>query len=547
MGLWVFSVIPLAFLHVIVAQDIMTATVVVNGAARVAETDDNYVCATLDWWPHDKCDYNHCPWGYTSAVNLDFKLIGFQSGFVAFGPLRIRIGGSLQDQVLYDVGKLGSTCHSFFKMKWGLFGFSKGCLHMDRWDSLNNLFSRTGAMVTFGLNALRGRHKMWGRHWGGPWNSTNTYDFISYTISKGHKIDSWEYGNELSGTGIGANVHVDTYAKDVIKLKEIIDELYKNSKKKPSIIAPGGFFEKDWYAKLLKITGPGTINVVTHHIYNLGAGVDPHLIQHIMDPNYLSRVSKTFGNLSQTIQQNGPWASAWVGESGGAYNSGGFHISDTFVNSFWYLDQLGLAATYNTKVYCRQTLVGGHYSLLNTTTFVPNPDYYRQSPMISLVFEGENCSNTLLLVFFVFGFNSALLWHRLMGKTVLDVTSTASPYLRYYAHCSKGRQQGITVLLINLSNSTRFIVNDRLKKSVSWIGSEATDGSLLREEYHLSPKDGNLRSKIMLLNGNPLQLTEKGDIPKLEPMRYRLSSPLYISSSSISFIVLPNFGAQACA
>ncbi|CAN1839785.1 Heparanase-like protein 1 [Linum perenne] len=520
----------------------MTATVVVNGAARVAETDDNYVCATLDWWPHDKCDYNHCPWGYTSAVNLVRLFDWFYSSFVAFGPLRIRIGGSLQDQVLYDVGKLGSTCHSFFKMKWGLFGFSKGCLHMDRWDSLNNLFSRTGAMVTFGLNALRGRHKMWGRHWGGPWNSTNTYDFISYTISKGHKIDSWEYGNELSGTGIGANVHVDTYAKDVIKLKEIIDELYKNSKKKPSIIAPGGFFEKDWYAKLLKITGPGTINVVTHHIYNLGAGVDPHLIQHIMDPNYLSRVSKTFGNLSQTIQQNGPWASAWVGESGGAYNSGGFHISDTFVNSFWYLDQLGLAATYNTKVYCRQTLVGGHYSLLNTTTFVPNPDYY-----------------------------SALLWHRLMGKTVLDVTSTASPYLRYYAHCSKGRQ-GITVLLINLSNSTRFIVNirssstsgldleaihpgskssssfmDRLKKSVSWIGSEATDGSLLREEYHLSPKDGNLRSKIMLLNGNPLQLTEKGDIPKLEPMRYRLSSPLYISSSSISFIVLPNFGAQACA
>ncbi|CAN0870887.1 Heparanase-like protein 1 [Linum grandiflorum] len=458
----------------------------------------------------------------------------------AFSPLRIRIGGSLQDQVLYDVGNLGSNCHSFFKMKWGLFGFSKGCLHMDRWDSLNSLFSRTGAMVTFGLNALRGRHKTWGKHWGGSWNSTNTYDFISYTISKGHKIDSWEYGNELSGTGIGASVSVDTYAKDVIKLREIVDKLYKNSKTKPSVIAPGGFFEKDWYAKLLKITGPGTINVVTHHIYNLGAGVDPHLIQHIVDPNYLSRVSKTFGNLSQTIQQNGPWASAWVGESGGAYNSGGFHISDTFVNSFWYLDQLGLAATYNTKVYCRQTLVGGHYSLLNTTTFVPNPDYY-----------------------------SALLWHRLMGKTVLGVTSTASPYLRYYAHCSRGRQ-GITLLLINLSNSTRFIVNvrsssssalnlqasepgtkrsfvDSLKRTVSWIGREATDGTLFREEYHLSPKGGDLRSKTMLLNGNPIQLTEKGDIPKLEPVRYRLSSPLYISASSISFIVLPNFGAPACA
>lgn len=43
-----------------------------------------------------------------------------------------------------------------------------------------------------------------------------------------------------------------------------------------------------------------------------------------------------------------------------------------------YLDQLGMASRYKTKVYCRQTLVGGNYGLLNTTTLVPNPDYYRQ-------------------------------------------------------------------------------------------------------------------------------------------------------------------------
>ncbi|KAK1405356.1 hypothetical protein POM88_004961 [Heracleum sosnowskyi] len=126
------------------------------------------------------------------------------------------------------------------------------------------------------------------------------------------------------------------------------------------------------------------------------------------------RVTKTFSSLEQTIQTNGPWASAWVGESGGAYNSGGRHVSDTFVNSFWYLDQLGIAAKYNTKVYCRQTLIGGHYGLMNATTLVPNLDYYRQGIC-------------------------ALLWHRLMGKWVLSVESNASPHLRSYAHCSKGR------------------------------------------------------------------------------------------------------------
>ena len=44
---------------------------------------------------------------------------------------------------------------------------------------------------------------------------------------------------------------------------------------------------------------------------------------------------------------------------------------------FRYLDQLGMSAKYNTKTYCRQSFIGGNYDLLNTTTFQPNPDYYR--------------------------------------------------------------------------------------------------------------------------------------------------------------------------
>ena len=62
----------------------------------------------------------------------------------AFQHLRIRIGGSLQDQVLYDIGPLRSPCHPFRKINDGLFGYSKGCLCMNRWDKLNRLFSRTG-------------------------------------------------------------------------------------------------------------------------------------------------------------------------------------------------------------------------------------------------------------------------------------------------------------------------------------------------------------------------------------------------------------------
>lgn len=52
------------------AQDIEHARIIINANEKVAETDYNFICATLDWWPHDKCDYNQCPWGYSSVINL---------------------------------------------------------------------------------------------------------------------------------------------------------------------------------------------------------------------------------------------------------------------------------------------------------------------------------------------------------------------------------------------------------------------------------------------------------------------------------------------
>lgn len=60
----------LASLPGILAQQVTHATITVDGTVTMAKTDDNFVCATLDWWPHDKCNYNHCPWWYSSVINL---------------------------------------------------------------------------------------------------------------------------------------------------------------------------------------------------------------------------------------------------------------------------------------------------------------------------------------------------------------------------------------------------------------------------------------------------------------------------------------------
>jgi heparanase len=85
-----------------------------------------------------------------------------------------------------------------------------------------------------------------------------------------------------------------------------------------------------------------------------------------------------------------------------------------------------------------------------------------------------------------------------------------------------------------------------LKRTVSWVGSKASDGQEKREEYHLSAKEGNPFARTMLLNGAPLELTEDGDIPELYPVEVSVNSPIYVAPLSIAFVIFPDFEAEAC-
>lgn len=488
----------------------------VKGATSIAKTDENFICATLDWWPDTKCNYNQCPWGRAGILNLDLKNKILANAIKAFSPLRIRIGGSLQDQVVYGVGTSSPKCPHFKRRDDELFGFSKGCLPMDRWDLINNFFNETGAKITFGLNALVGRRKAGGGDslMVGEWNPKNAHDLIRYTASKGYKIDSYELGNELCGSGVAARIEAEQYGRDIVVLKKLVQELYPDHATRPKVLGPAGFYDKQWFDTFLQTSGPNVVDGLTHHIYNLGAGVDPNLINKVQDPSFLDQIAQTYRDISGSIKQHGPWSRAWVGEAGGAYNSGGKYVSHSFVDGFWYLDQLGMTSTFNHKVFCRQSLIGGNYGLLSTSTFIPNPDYY-----------------------------GALLWHRLMGTRVLFASHTGSPYLRAYSHCSK-ETTGIAVLVINMSNSTTFEV---LVEGDTNLNYQEYKNANEREEYHLTPKDGNILSDVLLLNGAPLKLTELFDIPAMKPKLVDAASPLKLSPHSIVYAVLKGFKAPACA
>ncbi|KAM0932069.1 putative glycosidase [Dioscorea sansibarensis] len=447
-----------------------------------------------------------------------------------FSSLKVRLGGTLQDKVIYDIGNAGEPCTSFVKNSSEMFGFTQGCLPQSRWDELNHFFRKTGAAVVFGLNSLNGRVPLQDGSVGGPWNSTNAAALIRYTVKKGYKIHGWELGNELSGNGIGTRISADQYAADVINLKSIVNELYKNSTvKKPLVIAPGGFFDADWFGKLINQTKANSLDAVSHHIYNLGPGVDEHLIDKILDPKYLDGEESVFSNLQSILRSSGSSAKAWVGEAGGAYNSGRNLVTNSFVFSFWYLDQLGMASKYDTKTYCRQSLIGGNYGLLNTTTFKPNPDYY-----------------------------SALLWHRLMGRKVLETRFNSTNKIRAYVHCAR-KSKGITVLLINLegNRTSQVYITSREfhSKKVSELGKKRTSfhhhkipraSRHMRYEYHLTAKDAKLQSQTMLLNNNTLEVDSNGNIPKLKPIEVKSHKPITIKPFSIVFAHIPYFHAPAC-
>ncbi|GLT33928.1 hypothetical protein SLA2020_084810 [Shorea laevis] len=183
-----------------------------------------------------------------------------------------------------------------------------------------------------------------------------------------------------------------------------------------------------------------------------------------------------------------------------------------------------MTSTFNHKVFCGQTFIGGNYALLNTTTFTPNPDYY-----------------------------GALLWQRLMGKRVLPATHQGSPFMRVYSHCAKQKPR-VTLILINMAGSTSFNVtlfNDEnlYLKSVNQdsASNSGFKGYQPREEYHLMPKDGNIRSDVALLNGTPLLLTESLDILAMSPELVDASSAITVAADSIVFVTIRDFHALACA
>ena len=176
--------------------------------------------------------------------------------------------------------------------------------------------------------------------------------------------------------------------------------------------------------------------------------------------------------------------------------------SDRFEGTFWWLDQLGALARRGQPITIRQTLSGSNYGLIDDVTLEPRPDYW-----------------------------ASVLWRRLMGERVLDVSRTAvDDYVRVYAHCSEGPPGTVGVLVINL------LEDETVRIKLNGITSE-------RQEIYILTSDA-LDSKDIMLNGTVLR-DDNGTLPLLEPVIMD-GGALDIPPLAMAFILFPFENAAAC-
>jgi heparanase 1 len=190
-----------------------------------------------------------------------------------------------------------------------------------------------------------------------------------------------------------------------------------------------------------------------------------------------------------------PAAQVWLGETGPAQCGGEPGLSDTFVSTFWWLDQLGSLARHGQRVQIRQDLVGSDYGLLRASDHSPNPDYW-----------------------------SSLLWKRLMGPSVYAASvSSGGGLVRAYVHGTPGTS-GVTLLLLNLSETRAAQV------TLAGVGAVAT-------QYQVTAAAP--LSRDLFLNGAPLALDPSGAVPALAGRSVWLGPAVQLPPLSYTLLVFP--------
>lgn len=361
---------------------------------RNIRSGDRFACVTLDWWPNDKYSSNpgaHYPWVNASILNLDLTEPMLTEALEALAPVRLRVGGSLADQIYYsgtgeNEDDNPSSCAEPMANASMILGYGQGCITASRLDALLALCANSHAELVFGLNGLYGRAPAPSTTelWTGPWNATNAEGLLRHIHTlydeSSSPLVAVELGNEIDGAaGINAKLPPATYASDFVTLRSLLTNIWPG--KGPLLVGPdySGFSDSWWYPQFLgnltSLSKNGSVSdyldVISWHLYLLGSGNSSAVPGKILDATVLNSLATKCQLHHSTVVSyggNGEPPQFWLGEGGGAYGSGQDGSTNSFLSTFWFADSLGTLAAQGHDSFCRQvcaSLKSGHVNNLN--------------------------------------------------------------------------------------------------------------------------------------------------------------------------------------
>jgi hypothetical protein len=216
-----------------------------------------------------------------------------------------------------------------------------------------------------------------------------------------------------------------------------------------------------------------------------------------LSEEWLSRTEKSYEFYAALRDRFEPGTPIWITETADSA-CGGNPWAATFLDTFRYLDQLGRLARRGVNVVFHNTLAASEYGLLDPNTFAPRPNYW-----------------------------AALLWHRLMGPTVLDAGPIQSG-VHLYAQCLPGSRGGVTLLAINTSKTVAQSLDLANAADRYTLSAEAPDAATVR------------------LNGQDLSLQAGDALPDLKGTRLPRGS-VTLAPATITFLAMAEAANPACS
>lgn len=342
----------------------------------------------------------------------------------------------------------------------------------------------------------------------GVWTPTQAKAFIDYTKSLGASITAAEFMNEPTFPGPGgapAGYDAAAFARDAKVFAAFLRSesphtvfLGPGSVGEGVSMMPGGIKMKLLATDdLMKATGP-IFDAFSYHFYGAVSRrcTGNTTVAQAMSQEWLDRTAAAEAFYAAIRDKYMPGKPMWLTETAEAA-CGGDALAAQFVDTFRFVNQLGVLAQKGVQIVMHNTFAASDYGLLNEETLEPRPDYW-----------------------------AALLWKRTMGPIVLNPHIANDGHLRIYAHCAKNKA-GVALVALN---------TDAAQSHDLAIPTAA-------EQFTLTASD--LTSEKVLLNGAELDAAADGSIPDIKGRSVQAGS-LHLPPASISFFVIPGAHNKSC-